>query len=40
MLERIEEAFEDLVRGKSRNVFSTILLLSGGVAKQTPTARL
>ena len=39
MLGRIEEAFEDLVRGKS-NVFSTILLLSGGVAKQTPTARL
>jgi hypothetical protein len=38
MLERAEEAFEDLVRGKKSS--RPFILLRGGVAKQVPTARL
>jgi hypothetical protein len=38
MLERAEEAFEDLVRGKKSS--RPLVLLRGGVAKQVPTARL
>jgi hypothetical protein len=38
MLERAEEAFENLVRGKKSS--RPFVLLRGGVAKQVPTARL
>jgi hypothetical protein len=38
MLERAEEAFENLVRGKKSS--RPFVLLRGGVAKQAPTARL
>jgi len=38
MLERAEEAFKDLVRGKKSS--RPFVRLRGGVAKQVPTARL